>query len=144
MPAKKKPVKLTQEELFPHGGFHYRLYTINVDGKKGFNKTAWFQCEDHLTKHIERYRITEGEIHVRDGQPPLSKDPLAPKVKRTRKAPAKPQVKTTAKKPSATKASKITKAKKPVVSASKTKSAPRTTKKAKKEAFSNLDTFFES
>ena len=53
MPAKKKPVKLTQEELFPHGGFHYRLYTINVDGKKGFNKTAWFQCEDHLTKHIQ-------------------------------------------------------------------------------------------
>ncbi len=138
MPAKKKPVKLTQEELFPHGGFHYRLYTINVDGKKGFNKTAWFQCEDHLTKHIERYRITEGEIHVRVGEPALSRDPFAVKVKRTRKA------KTTAPKASATKASKTTKAKKPTISASKTKSAPRTTKKAKKEAFSNLDTFFES
>ena len=144
MPAKKKPVKLTQEELFPHGGFHYRLYTINVDGKKGFNKTAWFQCEAHLTKHIERYRITEGDIQVRAGEPALSYDPFAPKTKRTRKAPAKPKAKIVTKKPSATKASKTTKAKKPIVSASKTKSAPRTTKKAKKEAFSNLDTFFES
>ena len=144
MPAKKKPVKLTQEELFPHGGFHYRLYTINVDGKKGFNKTAWFQCAEHLIKHIERYKITEGDIKVRDGQPALAKDPFAIKVKRTRKAPAKTTTKKTAPKPSASKASKTTKAKKPVISASKTKSAPRTTKKAKKEAFSNLDTFFES
>ena len=141
MPAKKKPVKLTQEELFPHGGFHYRLYTIDVDGKKGFNKTAWFQCAEHLTKHIERYKITEGDIKVRDGQPALASDPFAVKVKRTRKTPAK--AKTTTSKASGTKAPKVSKAKKPVVSASKTKSAPRTSKKAKKEAFSNLDTFFD-
>ena len=141
MPAKKKAVKLTQEELFPHGGFHYRLYTTNVDGKKGFNKTAWFQCEEHLTKHIERYRITEGDIQVRDGEPPLSRNPFEVKAKRTRKAPAKAKAKTITKKPSATKAPKAKKATKP---AAKSKSTPRATKTAKKAAFSTLDTFFET
>ena len=57
-------------------------------------------------------------------------------------SPAK--AKTTTSKASGTKAPKVSKAKKPVVSASKTKSDPRTSKKAKKEAFSNLDTFFDS
>ena len=61
------------------------------------------------------------------GAAPLSSDPLAPK--RTRKA-------------SGTKASQTSKAKKPVKTAAKTKSTPRTSKTAKKEVFSNLDTFF--
>lgn len=125
MPKTKQP-KLTQEELFPHGKeFGYRL---QLDERiEGLGTIAWFQCEFHLTKHVERYRITQGKIDVMKGAAPLSRDPLAPK--RTRKA-------------SGTKASQTTKAKKPVKTAVKTKSAPRASKTAKKEVFSNLDTFF--
>jgi len=128
MPTKRKPVKLTQEELFPHGDtFAYRLQlTENVEG---LGNIAWFQCEFHLTKHVERYRITKGKIDVMKGAAPMSKDPLAPK--RTRKA-------------SGTKASQASKAKKTTKPAAKTKSKPRTSKTAKKEVFSSLDTFFSS
>ena len=122
MPKTKQP-KLTQEELFPHGKeFGYRLQML--EPIEGLGTIAWFQCEFHLTKHVERYRITKGKIDVMKGATPLTKDPFAPK--RTRKA-------------SGTKASK---AKKPVKTAAKTKSTPRTSKTAKKEVFSNLDTFF--
>ena len=125
MPKTKQP-KLTQEELFPHGKeFGYRL---QLDERiEGLGTIAWFQCEFHLTKHVERYRITKGKIDVMKGATPLTKDPLAPK--RTRKA-------------SGTKASQTTKAKKPVKSAAKTTSTKRASKTAKKEVFSNLDTFF--
>ena len=126
MPTKKKPVKLTQEELFPHGKeFAYRLQML--EPIEGLGTIAWFQCEFHLTRHIERYRITRAKIEVMKGAAPMSRDPLAPK--RTRKA-------------SGTKASQATKTKKPLKSAAKTKSTPRTSKTAKKEVFSNLDSFF--
>jgi hypothetical protein len=114
MPAKKKPTKLTQEQLFPHGkDFGYRLQLEELI--EGLGTVAWFQCEFHLTKHVERYRITKAKIDVMKGAEPMSHNPLAPK----------PTRKTKAKKPKAT--SKTTK---------------RTTKTAKKEVFSNLDTFF--
>ena len=125
MPKSKQP-KLTQEELFPHGKeFGYRLQLDEVI--EGLGTIAWFQCEFHLTKHVERYRITKGKIDVMKGAAPMSRDPLAPK--RTRKA-------------SGTKASQTTKAKKPVKTAAKTTSTKRASKTAKKEVFSNLDTFF--
>lgn len=125
MPAKKKQQELTQEELFPHGGFHYRLVYTD-DGNR---RTCWFQCENHLVKHVNRYKITEGTIHVRDGHT-LEADPLAPKKKRTRK-------------PSGTKASQTTKTKKATKTTAKTTRATRASKTSKKEAFSNLDTFFD-
>lgn len=147
MPTKAK--KLTQEELFPHGGFPFRLQTKEDDGtKKGTTRIAWFQCEWHLTKHINRYKITEGVIDVQDGHT-LEVDPFKPKPKRkprakaTSKAPAKPKAKTTTKKPSATKASRKTTTKKPAKPAAKTTRAKRTTKTAKKEVFSTMETFFE-
>ena len=127
MPKSKQP-KLTQEELFPHGKeFGYRLEML--EPIQGLGNIAWYQCEMHLTKHLERYRITKGKIDVMKGAAPLTKDPFAPK--RTSKA-------------SGTKASQASKTKKPVKTAAKTKSAPRTSKTAKKEVFSNLDTFFNS
>ena len=127
MPKSKQP-KLTQEELFPHGKeFGYRLEML--EPIQGLGNIAWYQCEMHLTKHLERYRITKGKIDVMKGAAPLTKDPFAPK--RTKKA-------------SGTKASQASKTKKPVKPAAKTKSAPRTSKTAKKEVFSNLDTFFNS
>ena len=113
MPVKKKP---TQEELFPHNGFPYRLEVIEDDGtKKGTKRISWFECEWHLTKHIERHRLTTGDIQVKKGESPLSRDPFEVKPKRARKTPPK------------------SKEKKPTKPAAKT---------AKKEVFSNLDTFF--
>ena len=145
MPAKKKPAKLTQEELFPHSGFSYRLETKEDDGtKRGATKIAWFQCEAHLVKHVTRYSITDGLVSVAEGSEPLSSDPLAPKAKRTRKAPAKPRAKTTTKKPSGTKASQASTTKKATKPAAKTTRTTRASKTSKKEAFSSLDTFFES
>ena len=127
MPKSKQP-KLTQEELFPHGKeFGYRLEML--EPIQGLGNIAWYQCEMHLTKHLERYRITKGKIDVMKGAAPLTKDPIAPK--RTSKA-------------SGTKASQASKTKKPVKTAAKTKSTPRASKTAKKEVFSNLDTFFNS
>ena len=143
MPTKTKAKKLTQEELFPHSGFPYRLQVVEADGtKKGTTRTAWFQCEWHLIKHITRYRITEGVIDVQDGHT-LEVDPFKPKPKKARKAPAKPKAKTTTKKPSATKASRSSTTKKPAKPAAKTTRTKRATKTAKKEVFSNLDTFFK-
>ena len=130
--ARKKVVKLTEEQLFPHGGFPYRLeYT----DENSLTRLCWFQCEHHLTKHVTRYRITQGSINVADGAEPMSADPLAPKKRRTRK--------TTAPKASGSKASKTTKTKKPATTAAKTTRTKRATKTAKKEVFSNLDTFFD-
>tara|TARA_B100001059_G_scaffold197885_1_gene203519 strand:+ start:201 stop:584 length:384 start_codon:yes stop_codon:yes gene_type:complete len=124
--SKSKQPKLTQEELFPHGKeFAYRLEML--EPIQGLGNIAWYQCEMHLTKHLERYRITKGKIDVMKGAAPMSCDPFAPK--RTRKA-------------SGTKASQTTKAKKPVKAAAKTTSTKRASKTAKKEVFSNLDTFF--
>ena len=140
MPAKKKPVKLTEEELFPHGGFPYRLEYLD---ENNLTRLCWFQCEHHLTTHVNRYKITKGKTHVASGSDPLAVDPFAVKPKRTRKTAAKPKAKTTSKKPSATKASKKTTTKKATKPAAKTTRAKRTTKTAKKEAFSNLDTFFD-
>ena len=134
MPRAKKQPKLSQAELFPHSReFPYRLELDTVI--EGLGTIAWFQCEFHLTKHLTRYNIVSGRIDVMDGAEPLSSDPFAVKPKRKR---------TTAKKPSATKASKVTKTKKPVKPAAKTTTAKRTRKTAKKEVFSNLDTFFDS
>ena len=155
MPAKKKPAKrLTQEELFPHGGFPYRLEYLD---ENKLTRLCWFQCEEHLTKHVIRYKITTGKTHVSKGEDPLTGDPFAfakPKAKRkprakattktVAKTPAKPKAKTTTKKPSATKASQKTTTKKPAKPAAKTTTAKRTSKTAKKEVFSNLDTFFDS
>ena len=128
MPTKAK--KLTQEELFPHNGFPYRLQTIEDDGtKKGTTRIAWFQCEWHLTKHVNRYKITEGKIDVQEGFT-LEVDPLAPKPKRRRK-------------PSGTKASQASTTKKAKKPAAKTTTVKRTRKTSKKEALSTIDTFFE-
>ena len=130
--AKKKQPKLTQEELFPHSKeFPYRLQLDEVI--EGLGTIAWFQCEFHLTKHLNRYNITSGRIDVMDGAEPLSSDPFATKPTRKR---------TAAKKPSATKASKVTKTKKSTKPAAKAKTTTRATKTAKKAAFSSVENFF--
>lgn len=127
MPPKRKPVELTEEELFPYGGFPYRLEYLD---ENKLTRLCWFVCEYHLTKHVQRYKITTGKTHVASGSAPLTTDPFAVKTKRTRK------------KTSDTKGSQTTKTKKPAKPAAKTTRTKRATKTAKKEVFSNLDTFF--
>lgn len=150
MPRAK--AKKTQEELFPHDGFPYRLEVVEPDGtKKGATRTAWFQCEAHLTKHVTRYRITEGQIDVKDGHV-LDSNPFEVNPKRTRakattkkvaKTPAKPKAKTTTRKTTVAKASRSTTTKKAAKPAAKTKTTTTARKSTKKKVFSNLDTFFE-
>jgi len=53
-------------ELFPYDKFPYRL-----EVGEGKNSTiCWFECEEHLQKHIERYKLDKtAKIDYRDGKP---------------------------------------------------------------------------
>jgi hypothetical protein len=120
-------------ELFPFPGFLYRLdYTDN-----GIPKLCWFECEDHLTKHINRYKLTK-KTHRAKVQTPrgvkLTKDPLATKPTRKRK--------TTPSNPSDTKGSKVSKTTKSIMGEKKDQSTTPARRKAKKSVFSNVEEFF--
>jgi hypothetical protein len=55
-------------ELFPYENHPYRL-----EFGEGKNATiCWFECEEHLQKHITRYKLKPKEIKVqyRDEKPP--------------------------------------------------------------------------
>lgn len=76
--ASKKEV-----DLFPHNGFPYRL--VDPNDKK---KVAWFQCEEHLHKHISRYNITDPKVDVAEGHsytPPKVKKPRKRRTTTTKK-----------------------------------------------------------
>ncbi|WJZ47916.1 hypothetical protein [Synechococcus phage DSL-LC03] len=51
---------MTDEELFPHHGFPVRLEYM--DGKD--HKTCWFQSENHLEKHLTRYKLKPSETTI--------------------------------------------------------------------------------
>ena len=57
---------------FPYENFPYRLeYT---DGKE--HKVCWFMCEEHLKKHLERYKPTDAHIQTLKSKPiPKEKKP---------------------------------------------------------------------
>lgn len=52
------------QDLFPHTGFPIRLEY--QDGKE--HKICWFQCQNHLDKHLTRYKINTKDttIHYQD------------------------------------------------------------------------------
>lgn len=53
-------IKPVEKEKFPHNGFEYRL-----DQKEGKEtRICWFQSEDHLKKHIQRYNLKKKDIVV--------------------------------------------------------------------------------
>ena len=57
-------------ELFPYEKFGYRL-----EFGEGKNPTiCWFECEEHLQKYLERYKLDSKttKIDYRDGKPPES------------------------------------------------------------------------
>ena len=120
-------LKRPHDELFPYSLFPYRLQT--EEDKE--TRIAWFQCEDHLIKHLTRYRITEGDSFVLVADGSVFEYPGS-KPKRKAKATPKAAPKATKAAPKAPKATKS----KATASKSPTKS------KTKGKAFSELDTFF--
>ena len=54
-------------ELFPYESFGYRLEF----GEKKNTTVCWFECQEHLDKYLERYRLDKRTIKLdyRDGEP---------------------------------------------------------------------------
>jgi hypothetical protein len=54
-------------ELFPYEKFGYRLEF----GEKKNTTVCWFECEPHLQKYLERYKLDKRTIKIdyRDGKP---------------------------------------------------------------------------
>ena len=54
-------------ELFPYERFGFRLEF----GEKKNSTICWFECQEHLDKYLERYRLDKRTIKIdyRDGEP---------------------------------------------------------------------------
>jgi hypothetical protein len=54
-------------ELFPYEKFGYRLEF----GEKKNTTVCWFECQEHLDKYLERYKLDKRttRIDYRDGEP---------------------------------------------------------------------------
>ena len=50
----------TPEQMFPYETFTYRLEY--QDGTE--HRVCHFQCEEHRTKHIERYKLAKGTYYI--------------------------------------------------------------------------------
>ena len=52
-----------RETEFPYPGFPYKL--VHVDGRdKKEKKTCYFQTEDHMKKHIQRYGLKKKDFKI--------------------------------------------------------------------------------
>jgi hypothetical protein len=58
---------MTEAPLFPYEKFGYRLEF----GEKKNTTICWFECEEHLQKYLERYKLDKRTIKIdyRDGEP---------------------------------------------------------------------------
>ena len=56
------------DDKFPHMGFPIRLEY--QDGKE--KKTCWFQCQNHLDKHLTRYKIKAKDVTILYQDPSLA------------------------------------------------------------------------
>jgi len=75
-------------ELFPYEKFGYRLEF----GEKKNSTICWFECQEHLDKYLERYKLDKRttKIDYRDGKPI---EPSEPNKKRKRSVEQKPEPK---------------------------------------------------
>jgi len=55
-----KRKELSHEEMFPYESFIYRLEY--QDGTE--HRVCHFQCEEHRTKYIERYKLAKGTYYI--------------------------------------------------------------------------------
>ena len=58
--AKTKRKELPIEDRHPFSSFPFRLEYI--DGKE--NRICHFECEEHRTKHIQRYKLRKGSYFI--------------------------------------------------------------------------------
>lgn len=57
-----------EKELFPHNGFPIRLeYQDRND-----YRICWFQCQNHLDKHIKQHKLKQSELKIQYQDPLLS------------------------------------------------------------------------
>jgi hypothetical protein len=56
------------DDKFPHMGFPIRLEY--QDGKE--KKTCWFQCQNHLDKHLTRYKLKAKDVIILYQDPSLA------------------------------------------------------------------------
>ena len=58
---------MIETSLFPYEKFGYRLEF----GEKKNTTICWFECEEHLQKYLERYKLDKRTIKIdyRDGEP---------------------------------------------------------------------------
>lgn len=56
------------QDLFPHTGFPVRLEY--QDGKE--HKICWFQCQNHLDKHVTRYKLKPRDIIIHYQDPSVA------------------------------------------------------------------------
>jgi hypothetical protein len=58
---------LIDTSLFPYEKFGYRLEF----GEKKNSTVCWFECQEHLDKYLERYKLDKRTIKIdyRDGEP---------------------------------------------------------------------------
>jgi len=59
-PGKLKQKTLPPEEMHPFSSFPYRLEY--QDGTE--TKVCHFECEEHRTKHIQRYKLRKGTYFI--------------------------------------------------------------------------------
>jgi hypothetical protein len=76
---------MIETSLFPYDKFPYRLEF----GEKKNTTICWFECEEHLQKYLERYKLDKRTLKIdyRDGQP------TEPSKKRKRSVEQKPKPK---------------------------------------------------
>jgi hypothetical protein len=58
--AKVKRKELPIKDRHPFSSFPFRLEYI--DGKE--NRICHFECEEHRTKHIQRYKLRKGKYFI--------------------------------------------------------------------------------
>ena len=58
---------MTEAPLFPYEKFGFRLEF----GEKKNTTVCWFECQEHLDKYLERYKLDKRTIKIdyRDGEP---------------------------------------------------------------------------
>ena len=101
-------------ELFPYDKFGFRLEF----GEKKNATICWFECQEHLDKYLERYKLDKRTIKIdyRDGKPPDTSE------KRKRSVEQKP-------KPKSNRGTSSVRKRKPSVDS--TRNTTRTTKRKK-------------
>lgn len=68
-----------EKNLFPHSKFPFRLEYMEGNDKK----ICWFESQDHLDKHISRYKLDRRTLKIdcRDEQPTQSSKTNKKKVR---------------------------------------------------------------